>query len=191
MHLPDLNTHFLSYGPGTLHLPDPDTEISLVSSLHVVVEFNAVALCRRRNQGRRERGLDALVDVQEQVVTWDAMTRDALVDCWSFYILATSKVISVWALTCDSAHSWELYSAVRLGDQTASTMTRYPTQSHYPDTEPTSPCLTLIMLSACLGSNKYQFLSHWFYSAKVQTHEDRISRFPKMGDECSTHSDWS
>ena len=30
--------------------------------------------------------------------------------------LATSKVISGWALTCDSAHSWRLYSTDPLGD---------------------------------------------------------------------------
>ena len=40
-----------------------------------------------------------------------------------FYILATSKVISGWVLTYDSAHSWQLYNAVPLGDQATSTMT--------------------------------------------------------------------
>ena len=55
------------------------------------------------------------------------------------YFLATSNVISGQVLTCDSAHSWRLYSAVPLGDQATSTMKCYPTQSHYPDTEPTCP----------------------------------------------------
>ena len=40
-----------------------------------------------------------------------------------FYILATSKGIPVWVLTCDSVHSWWLYSAAPLGDQATNTMT--------------------------------------------------------------------
>ena len=56
-----------------------------------------------------------------------------------------------------SAHSWRLYSAVSQEHQTTSTMTCYPTQSPYPDTEPTSPCPILIMTSIRLGSDKYQF----------------------------------
>ena len=36
-------------------------------------------------------------------------------------------------------------------------MTWYPTQVHYPDTEPTSPCPVLIMLTTWLGNNAYQF----------------------------------
>ena len=35
-------------------------------------------------------------------------------------------------------------------------MTWYPTQSHYPDTEPTSSCPILIMPSAWLGSTEYR-----------------------------------
>ena len=43
--------------------------------------------------------------------------------------------------------------------QVVGTMTCYPTQSHYPDTEPTCafPIPILIMLSTWLGSDKYQF----------------------------------
>ena len=33
-----------------------------------------------------------------------------------FHILATSKVISGWVTNCDSAHSWQRYSAALLGD---------------------------------------------------------------------------
>ena len=53
---------------------------------------------------------------------------DVLVNCtpsWTrvclllFSVLATSKVISGWTLTCDT-HFWWLYSAVPLGDQTTS-----------------------------------------------------------------------
>ena len=53
-------------------------------------------------------------------------------------------------------HSCRLYSATPLGNQVASSMTRYPSQSHYPDTEPTSPCPMLRMLNNWLGSDKYQ-----------------------------------
>ena len=41
----------------------------------------------------------------------------------------------------------------------------YPTQSHYPDTEPTNPFPILIMLGAWLESDKYQFQSHWIDSS--------------------------
>ena len=72
---------------------------------------------------------------------WTIYTNNLPADCSGnivcllFYVLATSKVISEWASTCDSAHSWWLNSASPLGDQAASTMTQYPTLSHYPDTE--------------------------------------------------------
>ena len=51
-----------------------------------------------------------------------------------FYVLATSKVISGWVPTCDSAHSSWLYGAA-LGNQAVNSMTWYPTQSHYPDSD--------------------------------------------------------
>ena len=43
-----------------------------------------------------------------------------------------------------------------LGNQPDSTMTRYLKQSRYPDTEPTSPFPTLIMLCARLESDMQQ-----------------------------------
>ena len=43
-----------------------------------------------------------------------------------------------------------------------------PTQSHYPDTEPTCPCSILIMLSFWLGCDMYTFLSHWFHSTRFR-----------------------
>ena len=103
--------------------------------------------------------------------------------CLLFYVLAASKVISGQVPSCDSAHSWRFYSAAPLGNQTASTMTRFPTHSHYPDTDPTSPCPILIMPSTLLGSDKYPFdksllwLDHGF--------EPMIS---SMRDQCSTDS---
>ena len=77
--------------------------------------------------------------------------------CLLFYILATPKVLSGQVLTCDSGQSWRLYSTSKLGDQAASSMTWYLTQSNYTDTEPTSHCPTLIIPSAWLGSNTCQF----------------------------------
>ena len=59
--------------------------------------------------------------------------------------------------TCDSVHSWRLYNAASLGYQATSTMTCYPTELHYLDTEPTSSCPVSLILSAGLGSDKYQF----------------------------------
>ena len=44
-----------------------------------------------------------------------------------FYVLATSKVISGEVQICDSAHLWQLYSAVLLRDHAARTMTWYST----------------------------------------------------------------
>ena len=77
------------------------------------------------------------------------------------YVPARSKVISWQILTCDSdsTHSWQLYSAAPLGDQATSTMTSswYPLRSYYPNIEETSPCPILIMPSAWLGSDKYQY----------------------------------
>ena len=60
------------------------------------------------------------------------------------------------SLACDSAHSWSLYGAVLLGDQAIDSMTQYPTQSDYPDTELTSYYPIVAMPSARLGSVKYQ-----------------------------------
>ena len=52
-----------------------------------------------------------------------------------FFILVASKVISVYAPTCCSMDSGQLYSAAPLGEHTAFTTTQFPTQSHYPNTD--------------------------------------------------------
>ena len=72
-----------------------------------------------------------------------------------FYALATSMVISGQVLTPDSAHSWRPFSVSPLGDHVTSSLTCYPTHSHYPDTEPTSPYPCLIMKRSWLGNVKY------------------------------------
>ena len=117
-----------------------------------------------------------------------------------FYVLATSKIISEWVLTCDSVHSRWLCSAAALGNQAASTMTWYPTQSRYTGINPTSPIP--IMPSAWLGSDKYQFyksliwldqgLDPWVWipppGRKTTTNKLNPPSSSKMGDGCSTHS---
>ena len=86
-----------------------------------------------------------------------------------FYVLATSKDMSEWAYICNSAHSWSLYSVASLRDQatTTNTMTQHPTPSHYPVTHPPNYCPILIMLSVWVGSNKFQFLNHWFHLTTI------------------------
>ena len=57
--------------------------------------------------------------------------------------------------TCDSACSWRLASAASLEHQATGTITCYPTQSYYPDTERTSPCPIFILSSDRVGNDKY------------------------------------
>ena len=71
-----------------------------------------------------------------------------------FYVLATSAIISGRVLPCGSVRSRRPYHASLLGDLAISTMTWYPIQSHYHDTNLTSPCLILLMRSTRLRSYK-------------------------------------
>ena len=69
--------------------------------------------------------------------------------CLLFYFLASSNVILGWVQTCDSDAPW--------GNQATSTIT-YPTQSPYPDTEPSIPQSPILIIpTAWLGSDKNQF----------------------------------
>ena len=109
---------------------------------------------------------------------WPACKQGSMDWLLKVYILATSKVISGWLPTCDSTHSWWLYnySAAPLRNQPTSTMSRYPTQPYYPDTEPASPCPILLMPSNWLWSNKYQFYKlllwlNWDSNSRSPTHE--------------------
>ena len=61
-----------------------------------------------------------------------------------------------------------IYSAASLEHQATGTMTYYPTQSHYPAIEKTSPCPIIILPGARLGSDKYQFKSYWFDSTRIR-----------------------
>ena len=69
-------------------------------------------------------------------------------------------------------HSWRLYSAPPLGNRHARTMIPFPTQSHYPDTELTSTSPILVMSSARLESDKYQFDKSLEINSRSPTCED-------------------
>ena len=72
-----------------------------------------------------------------QVVNVRSPIKEAWVlFCLWFHILITSEVMSRRVLICDSVYSCQLNSAAPLENQATITITRYPLQSHYPDTEP-------------------------------------------------------
>ena len=91
------------------------------------------------------RSTEAVRGVDERVTSTDSKdyrqlglhstytTASNMAD-WLFEFcgLATSKDISGLVSTCDSADSWWFYGAASLGNQAISTMTWYPTHSHYP-----------------------------------------------------------
>ena len=82
------------------------------------------------------------------------------------YILVTSMVISGRVLPSDNAHSWWLHSAALMGDQAASTMTRYPTQSYHPDLcANQSFCYPNNAQHHARLATSVTFISHWFDSA--------------------------
>ena len=107
------------------------------------------------------------------------------IGCLGLYVLAASRVISGTTLT---VHSKWLYSGAPLGNQTTGTvygwfvplysclrtltewyrcpgtMIQIPTQTHYPDTEQTSP-FPIVVPSTRLCSNKHSFVSDWFHLA--------------------------
>ena len=56
-----------------------------------------------------------------------------------------------------------------LGDQ--ATMTIYPTQSHYLESETIRCCHILIMLTVWLGSDRHRFLNHCVELKRVQTRQ--------------------
>ena len=59
----------------------------------------------------------------------------------------------------------------------------YPTQSHYPDTEPARPCPIIIMLSTWLGSDKYKFYKPLVWLDHGFQHMISCTR-----NQCSTNS---
>ena len=108
----------------------------------------------RNGTGRRTATLAAPLLLTSGPVRYEAV----------LHISSTSPGWGRGLQTCDSAHAWQLYNTASLELQAAGTMTCYPTQSYYP----TSPCPILIIPSARLGCEKYQFLSHWFDLPRVR-----------------------
>ena len=53
---------------------------------------------------------------------------------------------------------YQLDNAASIGNKDAGTMSLYPTQPHYPDTELTTNCIILLMPRVKLGSDKHRFL---------------------------------
>ena len=78
-------------------------------------------------------------------------------------------------LTSTVVLTWWLYSVASLEQQTTGTITCYPNQSLYPDTEWTSPYRIRIMPSAWLGNDKFKYFNHRFNSTGNQA-----PNFPDM-----------
>ena len=82
--------------------------------------------------------------------------------CWSFRSLQHLRAYQYgYQLVTVHTHGDSIVLS-HWGNQATNTMTQYSNQSHYPDTELTSPCPILLMLSARIWSDKYPFLSDWF-----------------------------
>ena len=96
-----------------------------------------------------------LIPIGSQWLNWDKTTLVSLMETLSsirnyadddedasvgFYILATSRVTSGQVPTCNSTHSQLLYSAPLLGSEASRAIVWLPTQTHYPNTEISSPC---------------------------------------------------
>ena len=80
-----------------------------------------------------------------------------------------------WLVT---VHSWQLYSAALLREQTTSIMMWFPTTIHYPNTELTSPCPRTVMPSARLDNDKYNFCKllvwlDWDSKMRPSTHTQK------------------
>ena len=88
--------------------------------------------------------------------------------CWRFASLQHRRSCQVLTVTVHTHDDFIVLPQLR------NQMKRYPTQSHYPDTELTSPCPILLMPTTKLGSDKYQFYKSlvWLdYEPKSQTRD--------------------
>ena len=111
------------------------------------------------------------------------MTYHHTMVCWLWLFTSWQQVISGLLLTCDSVHSWWLHSVALLGNQAIGTMTRFPTQSHYPDTEVTSPIL--LILSARLESDKSQFYKSLVWLDQEPNSWSSATRGPRSSDSAT------
>ena len=116
---------------------------------------------------------------------------------WGVKLYFTVVGQAQWVLTLDSVHPWWLYRATSLEHHATITLTCYPTQSHYPDTEPklTSPCPILIMPSTGLGSASINFkvigLTWWGFKITKSGFEPATFGFPeRRALYLFAHPDW-
>ena len=79
------------------------------------------------------------------VVCWGFTCLQYLRWCQDECCLVTGGITTPMTDPCDSAHSWRLYSASKLGEQAIDIMIKYPTQSHYSDNMQSSPCPILLI----------------------------------------------
>ena len=64
-------------------------------------------------------------------------------------------------------------------------MTQFPTQTHFPDIAQTSPCHILIMPSAWLSSDKYQFLKSLILFDRLVNALSAVALCKR--EECDSH----
>ena len=81
--------------------------------------------------------------------------RNLVLVCWCF--TSWQHLMSNQEWYCLTAHTWWLDKAAPVRDQAADTMTQFPSQTYYPDTEEPNPCPMLVMLTIKQGGVKYQF----------------------------------
>ena len=88
-------------------------------------------------------------------------TNYSLVVQWGmklcFPVFGQAQWREEYRLVTVHTHVCTVTSTASLEYQATGTITCYPTQLHYPNTEWTSPCPILIMPSTRVGSDKYQF----------------------------------
>ena len=77
-----------------------------------------------------------------------------------FYVPTTGRIISGWVPHCDSSQSWQHYNIAPLEHQIMGSMSQFPIQLHYLYTLQTSPYPVLVMRSARLSRNNYQFCKY-------------------------------
>ena len=95
-----------------------------------------------------------------------------------FDVLATSKVIAGWVPTCDSAHSWRLYSAASL---------RHQTSVPWPDI----PCSHIILtLSHFLShpSNVYMHIYIYIWNMYIHIYIDEYMIYDECMKYCYCYS---
>ena len=90
-------------------------------------------------------------------------------------------IVAGWMPTCDSAHLWWIYDVVPLGDKISSTMNWYPTQSHYPESDPIRPCSILII---------HNMIWDYRYMLFIDQNADAVTSMIILGRFCVCKTEW-